>query len=498
MNDNEPTSEELLDEIAALREQVRSLTESEAHCRSMFMSTREAIVVSGPDGRVQEANPATAEMLGYDSREELIGMPTIDFWVNPAERQRLMRDLYARGYATGVEASLLKKDGSTVDILGSGTMEFSADGNVTRAVGFFHDVTERRVMEEAVRWREAKLHSIFRCSPDAIIVTDLETNIVECNETALRLLACDDRSQLVGKNGLDLVCEPDRAVAVRNLELIRATETRSNIDIRLKAFDGRVFPGEVSAGLLRDSRGAPVGLVVIMRDISERKRAEEVLRWERNRLEMVTESIGAGMAVIDKSWRIVWANGVMTRLFGDIRGRLCHQALQQRDKPCPDCSPHEVFETGAEHLRRVWSALGADGRVLTGAQVTLPVRNENGEVRKVLQLVFPDPQSDDSAARPATSPYVEQLLMHRLQELDRIKGELVDFVARRQTPPIVAPESWLSMDEVTTYLGVKRDTVYKWIRRKSMPAHKVGWLWRFRRSEIDDWMESDQPSRSPV
>ena len=44
---------------------------------------------------------------------------------------------------------------------------------------------------------------------------------------------------------------------------------------------------------------------------------------------------------------------------------------------------------------------------------------------------------------------------------------------------------WLSVEEIAAYLGVKRDTVYKWIERKAMPAHKVGRLWKFRKDEVD-------------
>ena len=51
-------------------------------------------------------------------------------------------------------------------------------------------------------------------------------------------------------------------------------------------------------------------------------------------------------------------------------------------------------------------------------------------------------------------------------------------------------DRWLSVDEVAAYLGVKRDTIYKWIDRRDLPAHKVGSLWKFRREEIDDWVRS--------
>ena len=49
---------------------------------------------------------------------------------------------------------------------------------------------------------------------------------------------------------------------------------------------------------------------------------------------------------------------------------------------------------------------------------------------------------------------------------------------------------WLSVDEIAEYLGIRRDTVYKWIERKEMPAHKVGRLWKFKAEEIDEWVKS--------
>ena len=53
-------------------------------------------------------------------------------------------------------------------------------------------------------------------------------------------------------------------------------------------------------------------------------------------------------------------------------------------------------------------------------------------------------------------------------------------------------ERWLSVDEIALYLGVKRDTVYKWIHRKDLPGHKVGRLWRFRIAEVDSWVTKDR------
>jgi excisionase family DNA binding protein len=51
-------------------------------------------------------------------------------------------------------------------------------------------------------------------------------------------------------------------------------------------------------------------------------------------------------------------------------------------------------------------------------------------------------------------------------------------------------DRWLSITEICKYLGVSNDTVYKWIDRHGMPAHRMGRLWKFKKSRVDAWVES--------
>jgi excisionase family DNA binding protein len=51
-------------------------------------------------------------------------------------------------------------------------------------------------------------------------------------------------------------------------------------------------------------------------------------------------------------------------------------------------------------------------------------------------------------------------------------------------------EPWASVEEVTAHLGVGRDTIYRWIDAKRMPAHRIGRLWKFKLSEVDAWVRS--------
>lgn len=51
-------------------------------------------------------------------------------------------------------------------------------------------------------------------------------------------------------------------------------------------------------------------------------------------------------------------------------------------------------------------------------------------------------------------------------------------------------EPWVSVDDVARHLGVVRDTIYRWIETKNLPAHKVGRLWKFKLEEVDEWVRS--------
>lgn len=66
-------------------------------------------------------------------------------------------------------------------------------------------------------------------------------------------------------------------------------------------------------------------------------------------------------------------------------------------------------------------------------------------------------------------------------------------------------EPWLSVDEIAKHLGISKETVYRWIERGRIPAHKVGKLWKFKATEVDQWVTSgeaaqeddSQPTKTP-
>ncbi len=58
------------------------------------------------------------------------------------------------------------------------------------------------------------------------------------------------------------------------------------------------------------------------------------------------------------------------------------------------------------------------------------------------------------------------------------------------------PEPWLSVEEIARYLGVSKESIYRWLEKQRIPAHRVGKQWRFKPSEIDRWVTSGHASDS--
>jgi len=63
-------------------------------------------------------------------------------------------------------------------------------------------------------------------------------------------------------------------------------------------------------------------------------------------------------------------------------------------------------------------------------------------------------------------------------------------------------DRWLSVEEISKYLGISNDTVYRWIHKHRMPSHRMGRLWKFRKEEVDEWVKTggagdNEQGRSP-
>src|SRR5207249_6012661 len=147
------------------------------------------------------------------------------------------------------------------------------------------DITERKRAEEAL----LRLSSAVRIATDSIVITDLEGRIVEVNDATLKMYGTADKEDLLGKSAFDLIVPEDRVKAFAGMEeTLDKGFIQHEYQIIIK--DGSTLPVELSATLMNDTRGNPVGFVGVSRDITQRKRAEEALRRSEEYFRLLTEN----------------------------------------------------------------------------------------------------------------------------------------------------------------------------------------------------------------
>lgn len=221
--------------------------------------------------------------------------------------------------------------------------------------------------ENALREIEQRLVTTLASIGDAVIATDLDGKISFMNAMAEALTGWTllDASQkhvldvfkIINENSRKPVESPVARVLKKGLIVGLANHT---VLMRKKgtevAIDGSGAP-------IIDKDGKIAGVVLIFRDITERKKAEEALRKlneeleervrkrteqvssERQRLYNVLETLPAYVVLLDKDYRVPFANKVFRERFGESHGRRCHDFLFKRDSPCENCETYKVLKT---------------------------------------------------------------------------------------------------------------------------------------------------------
>ncbi len=141
-------------------------------------------------------------------------------------------------------------------------------------------MVDERTLE--LKRSEEKLKSIFAASPDAITATDLNGNIIECNEQTVKMHGYSSREELICKSAFQLIAKKDQPRAFENMKETFETGQIKTLEYTFVTKDGREFPAELSTSIVRDASGTPIGFAAITKDVTERKRMEQqVFKSER-------------------------------------------------------------------------------------------------------------------------------------------------------------------------------------------------------------------------
>jgi PAS domain S-box-containing protein len=153
----------------------------------------------------------------------------------------------------------------------------------------FMDLTRQKMLERDLMANEERMRNVFRVSPHALAVTDLEGYLVDCNDAALEMFGFRELDEVVGVNCFSFVSHEDLERASENWVERVKTGLVDKIEYRLVGGDGRVFPASVSASVMRNDAGEPAGYVLNIEDITDRKYLEEELMEHTARLLDIAE-----------------------------------------------------------------------------------------------------------------------------------------------------------------------------------------------------------------
>jgi len=121
-------------------------------------------------------------------------------------------------------------------------------------------------------------------------------------------------------------------------------ETSVNVEVIMRRSDGSDRWVLVNAAPVRNDQGEVVAAVTVFPDITERKRADEILDFERRQLLSIFDSIDEGIYVADpETHEVLYVNRAMEKVFGDVAGQKCYRVLQGLDAPCPFCTNDQIL-----------------------------------------------------------------------------------------------------------------------------------------------------------
>ena len=284
----------------AMDETERALRESEERYRTLVTFSPDALYVH-VDNRIILVNPALCKLLGADDPSQLIGRSVFEI-VHPAYYEKIRERwnlIFGGEPAPRIEEKFIRLDGSVVDVEVSAVaveLQGSRGVQVTAC-----DITERKREEEELRFRNVILSTQQEASFDGILVVDDLSNIVSYNRRFVEMWGIP--RELVEKKTDELLKEfnagkvADSQSFLQRIDYLNEHKQETSWDeVVLK--DGRIFDRYSAPMVGPDNRY--YGRVWYFRDITERKRAEEVVRDSEERFRMVFEHVFDGISIYNE------------------------------------------------------------------------------------------------------------------------------------------------------------------------------------------------------
>jgi PAS domain S-box-containing protein len=223
-----------------------------------------------------QINRAGEELLGI-SKEEFLGKNDFDFFPKEQAESFIAKDreVIAKKVMGDIQEELVQTKYKGLRTLHTYKVPlFNTHGEPEYLLGISEDITELQAANQAMRVSEEKYKTMLNASPDGILLIDLNGIITEISEIGMEIFGAATRGDLVGKSVMRFVPSQEKNTLRDLYDKTISEGLAQNIEINIRKKNHTLFPAEISTTLIQEPGGRPLSFMIIVRDISQRKKTE--------------------------------------------------------------------------------------------------------------------------------------------------------------------------------------------------------------------------------
>jgi PAS domain S-box-containing protein len=370
-------------------EQQRSeeaLRQTEEKYRSIFENVAEGIFQTTPDGHYIAVNPMLARIYGYDSPNELMeAISDIEhqIYVDPTRRSEFARLMQENEIVTNFESEVFRKDRTIIWISENARAVRNKAGLLLYYEGTVEDITERRQTEDALRNSEVLYHSLVENLPQNILRKDRQGRFTFANRRFCATLR-RPLSEILGKTDFDFF--PEATARKYHEDDQRVMETLQSLEtVEAHPTPEGMLYVQVIKTPLYDHAGQVVGIQGIFWDVTERKKMEEDLAYERDLLTALLDNVPDSIYFKDKDSRFIKCSKALAGRFGLVDptaavGKSDTNFFSRAHAGPALADEQKIINSGQPIIGKTERETWPDGRETWALTTKMPLRNKDGVI----------------------------------------------------------------------------------------------------------------------